>query len=205
MDVLVEELKASATEACGSAADHEAGPSLPPWTSLGFQERVAATLLDSPVAEEFPPRLEYVSRVTKLLLQEVEAAGDEPAEGLLLARMACASSLRAREEGMMAAGGADNTAFESFWFPRPAVSCDGSSSRSNDGFACVPLADSSGTRDTQKDTAGAFFSFRVANRDNEVGMEWNGTGRDGRFSDALPTISLSAGAVRFSSVVTPVS
>ncbi|CAM9106648.1 unnamed protein product [Scytosiphon promiscuus] len=170
VDVLVEELKASAAQHPDGATCDEAGPPSLPWTSLEFQEKVAALVLESPVAVEFPPRVEYVSRVTKVLLQEVEAAGDEPAEGLLLARMACASSIRAREEGMMAAGGADDTAFESFWFPEPTACCNCSDSSSSAGVAFSPAADSAGASDTRKQAAGAFFSFRVANRDNEVGL-----------------------------------
>ncbi|CAB1119799.1 unnamed protein product [Ectocarpus sp. CCAP 1310/34] len=140
LDALVGELKASAAE---SRREDETGlpSSSSLWTSLGFQERVAAELLDCPIAAEFPPRLEYVSRVTKVLLEAVETAGDEPAEGLLLARMA------------------DETAFESFWFPRRAALCDGFST----GSDCS-------AKGFQEEEGGAFFSFRVANRDNEVGF-----------------------------------
>lgn len=62
--MLVAELKASAAQAL-QAADQDAPPSS--WTSLSFQERVAAEVLYSDVAEEFPPRLAYVSCVTKVL------------------------------------------------------------------------------------------------------------------------------------------
>lgn len=61
--MLVAELKASAAQAL-EAAGQDAVPSS--WTSLGFQQRVAAEILDGDVAQEFPPRLEYVSRVTKV-------------------------------------------------------------------------------------------------------------------------------------------
>ncbi|CAM9415382.1 unnamed protein product [Ectocarpus sp. 8 AP-2014] len=152
LEALVGELKASAAESRGE--DETGLPSSTSlWTSLGFQERVAAELLDCPIAAEFPPRLEYVSRVTKVLLEAVETAGDEPAEGLLLARMACVCSLRG------GGGHSDDTAFESFWFPRSAAICD-SISTGRDYSA----------KGFQEEEGGAFFSFRVANRDNEVGL-----------------------------------
>lgn len=56
-------------------------------------------------------------------------------------------------------GHSDDTAFESFWFPRSAAICDSISTGSDysaKGF--------------QEEEGGAFFSFRVANRDNEVGI-----------------------------------
>ncbi|CAN0057212.1 unnamed protein product, partial [Ectocarpus sp. 13 AM-2016] len=154
LEALVGELKASAAESRGEdETGLRSSTSSSLLTSLGFQERVAAELLDCPIAAEFPPRLEYVSRVTKVLLEAVETAGDEPAEGLLLARMACVSSLRG--------GGAhsDDTAFESFWFPRRAALCDNISTGSDYS-----------AKDFQEAEGGAFFSFRVANRDNEVGL-----------------------------------
>lgn len=64
LDVLIAELKASAARSF-RAADPDKQPS--PWTSLVFQQRVAEEVLHSDVAEEFPPRPEYVSRVTKVL------------------------------------------------------------------------------------------------------------------------------------------
>lgn len=54
--MLVAELKASAERAGGGVS----------WTSLAFQERVAAELMGNPVAEQCPPRKGYVSRVTKV-------------------------------------------------------------------------------------------------------------------------------------------
>lgn len=65
--MLIAELKASAARAQPrAAAGHGARPSS--WTSLAFQQEVAAEVLCSPVAEEFPPRLEYVSRLTKVMI-----------------------------------------------------------------------------------------------------------------------------------------
>eukprot|EP00752_Nemacystus_decipiens_P003848 g3540.t1 len=191
LDVLVAELKVSAAQAL-EAVGLDAEPSS--WTSLGFQQRVAADILDNDVAEEFPPRLEYVSRVTKVLLEAVEAAGEEPSEGLLLARVACASSLR--EERTV--GGAADTAYESFWFPRrrrrrrrcPGTAGDRRSTSAGVAAdptrrteACVePGGSEDGVKDGQgegggdeqqreeEEAGGAFFPFRVANRDNEVGL-----------------------------------
>ncbi|CAN0431024.1 unnamed protein product [Ectocarpus sp. 12 AP-2014] len=67
--------------------------------------------------------------------------------------MACVSSLRGGE------GHSDDTAFESFWFPRRAALCN-SISTGSDYYA----------KGFQEEEGGAFFSFRVANRDNEVGL-----------------------------------
>eukprot|EP00903_Cladosiphon_okamuranus_P021165 g19441.t1 len=173
LDVLVAELKASAAQALNTA-DQDALP--PSWTSLDFQERVAEEVLYNHVAKEFPPRLEYVSRVTKILLEAVEAAGDEPSEGLLLARVACASSLR--EERMV--GSATDTAYESFWFPRRrdrrrrrrGPACDRPSTgagvlKDRVRGECRGLKEKD---EEEEEEEGAFFSFRVANRDNEVGL-----------------------------------
>ncbi|CAM9485652.1 unnamed protein product [Ectocarpus sp. 6 AP-2014] len=157
LEALVGELKASAAESRGEdetgLRSSTSSSSSSSWTSLGFQERVATELFDCPVAAEFPPRLEYVSRVTKVLLEAVETAGDEPAEGLLLARMACVSSLRG------GGGHSDDTAFESFWFPRRAALC-----------GTISTGSYYSAKGFQEEEGGAFFSFRVANRDNEVGL-----------------------------------
>lgn len=67
--------------------------------------------------------------------------------------MACVSSLRGQGEHI------DDTAFESFWFPRRATIGDSISTVSD----CSP-------KGFQEEEGGAFFSFRVANRDNEVGF-----------------------------------
>lgn len=119
----------------------------------------------------------------KVLLDEVERAGDEPAESLLLLRVALASSSREKRIEQE-----DDTTYESFWFPRCTTMVYPNSS-SNDSkitsCAGVVVADA-GSAETirsgkteeggQEDSRvpmkedGAFFSFRVANRDNEVGL-----------------------------------
>lgn len=58
LEVLVAELKVAA----GAEAEAEAGS----WTSLLFQERVVEELLENPVAERYPPRAGYISRLTKV-------------------------------------------------------------------------------------------------------------------------------------------
>lgn len=68
--------------------------------------------------------------------------GEEAAEGLLRTRMALMSSSSLLESENV-------TAFESYWFPRRR-------SDSNNGF-------------DERYEEGAFASFRVANRNNEVG------------------------------------
>lgn len=51
----------------------------PSWTSLDFQGRVVAELLQSAIAEEFPPRGEYVSRFIKVPQRQPRlAAGTRP-------------------------------------------------------------------------------------------------------------------------------
>ncbi|CAM9587815.1 unnamed protein product [Pylaiella littoralis] len=154
LDVLIVELKASAAKPL--AAGHaRLSPPPPSWTSLAFQERVAEELLGSPIAGKYPPRREYVARVTKVLLDEVERAGDEPAEGLLLLRAALSSSSRDQRIGEDG-----DTAHESFWFPRCATTGDPNTSSKTKSYSRVSL----------QAAGGAFFSFRVANRDNEVGL-----------------------------------
>lgn len=128
------------------------------------------------------PRWRCVGCKTKVLLDEVERAGDEPAEGLLLLRVAFASSFR--EEQI---GGGDDTAYESFWFPRCITTGDPNSSSKSK--SCTGVDAGAGSADTflggrtaegrkeessrgflqeDEEDGGAFFSFRVANRDNEV-------------------------------------
>lgn len=84
-------------------------------------------------------------------------AGEEPSEGLLNARMACLAS--------RGAAVVDETPYESFWVPRrrpsswrdDAAASDACAGNTRQGF------------DMMRDE-GAFMSFRVANRDNEVGF-----------------------------------
>ena len=61
MEALLAELKASAAGAGGGAGGEGLG-----WTSLPFQQKFATEVVGSPVAERFPPRLEYVARLTKV-------------------------------------------------------------------------------------------------------------------------------------------
>lgn len=102
----------------------------------------------------------------------------------------------------MGIGGAGDTAHESFWFPRRRGRRrrDGSGASSEDRSAAAGLAagSTSGTgggragsriedeqegerwrvseyqqEEDEEEGMGAFFSFRVANRDNEVGRRGN--------------------------------
>ena len=61
LEALLAELKASAAGMGGGAGDRGL-----PWTSLAFQQRFVAEVVGSLVAEQFPPRLEYVARLTKV-------------------------------------------------------------------------------------------------------------------------------------------
>ena len=69
LETLMEELKASASAAfSGRGVGGKGGSGGLPYTSLAFQQKFASEVLGSPVAEQFPPRLEYVSRLTKVQL-----------------------------------------------------------------------------------------------------------------------------------------
>lgn len=88
-----------------------------------------------------------------MLLDECEMAGEEAAEGLLRTRMALMSS-SSLMEGLESES---ETAFESYWFPRRCSDSSDSSLRHPRGF-------------DGRYEEGAFASFRVANRNNEVGV-----------------------------------
>lgn len=106
-----------------------------------------------------PPR-------AQLLLDESEVAGEEPAEGLLHARMACC--VPSPPEGL---GDASDLAFESFWVPLRGATLHGVGAGID---AVAAAAVGNGTEEDlrrgldERGDEGAFFSFRVANRDNEV-------------------------------------
>ena len=83
-----------------------------------------------------------------MLLDDCDTAGEEVSEGLLRAKMACVSTSQTAGRGF-------ETAFESYWLPR----------RYADG-CCPPLGHP--RRFVEASEEGAFASFRVANRENEV-------------------------------------
>lgn len=123
------------------------------------------------------------ARRLQVLLNEVEEAGEEPAEGLLRARVACVASLREGTDR-------DETAFESFCVPpsprRHAITSRGATTTSltqggaDAGAAGAGAAAESSGRFDEEREAGVgggveaesktegFMSFRVANKDNEV-------------------------------------
>ena len=84
-----------------------------------------------------------------MLLEDCEMSGEEAAEGLLRTRMALRSSSSPLESENV-------TAFESYWFPRRRSDSNDGSLRHPRGF-------------DERYVEGAFASFRVANRNNEVG------------------------------------
>lgn len=129
---------------------------------------------------------------SQVLLNEVEAAGEEPAEGLLCARVACVATLREGTDG-------EETAFESFCVPpsprrhatisrrADAASLrhcgvegeagagvegptEGSGGCDEKGGVGVGAGVGMGVEAAAEAEAGAeaFLSFRVANKDNEV-------------------------------------
>lgn len=104
-------------------------------------------------------RLHYLSVlacvVQQVLVDASESAGEEPAESLLLARMAYVSG-SSKTESLR-----DETAFESFWLPPGSgiVSRETSFMSGNLTSEDAALCQEGGRE---------FLSFRVANRDNEV-------------------------------------